>query len=84
MSAKLSERLEQHSIHCALCSDPGSDAVYTPGQIGELAGLIREAAASARAIEDAPEVVFGPIWGAAWLLANERFVGKRVKLVEVK
>lgn len=89
MSDKLSERLEQHSLHCARCSDPASDAVYTPRGIGELARLLRQAASIVRAVEDAPEAMFAshdvgsaPV-GCEWDDRIASINGKRVKLVEV-
>ena len=89
MSEKLSDRLEQHGVHCALCSDPGSDAVYTPDQIGELAGLIRQATAIVRAVGDAPVAY---LHGKTRISPHASAIGtdgrptpgKRVKLVEVK
>lgn len=71
MSEKLSDRLERFEF-----SDELGNGDFS---------LIQEAAAFIRAVEDAPEGVFGiPVWGSACLLANERFLGKRVKLVEVE
>lgn len=76
MSEKLSERLiDTLQTVYALGVSRGSPAAHS----------IREAIAIVRTVEDAPEGVFGiPVWGSACLLANERFLGKRVKLVEVK
>lgn len=70
MSEKLSERLEKIARSIPDVSDLEWDSLH-------------KAAAIVRAVEDAPEVTFGPAFKAASAFADERLVGKRVKLVEV-
>jgi len=84
---KLSERLTIHSQDCWLASLPDNDMVIGPIQMMDLANALREAAALARRLEEAPVGHVDQAVAADAVVVDEldlsdwRLRGQRVRLV---